>query len=251
MMLTLQIGSHTSPIDEPQETFIVPAEVVRSGPTGLGLRFLFAIVEDRRKLYRFLFHWKPALANASARRRPVQEPAHGGSLGTIYPSKRQGQALVEFCLIFPLLFLLVVNVVNFGAFLYDWISVANATRAGSQYWITGDATFTAPSAPGETAVAAVVRADLAALPNGSTALVKACTFYNPTNGSVTPTCVGDTFTTAAPPTDPEFATSVSATLDVKFTYNPIIPLWGFPKLGIVATLPSTVIQRQVVMRVLQ
>ena len=44
---------------------------------------------------------------------------------------RKGQALIEFSLVLPLLFLLIVNVINFGAMMYAWICVSNASRAGS------------------------------------------------------------------------------------------------------------------------
>src|SRR4051794_26574796 len=47
-----------------------------------------------------------------------------------------GQSLVECALVIPLLLLLIVNVVNFGAFLYAWITVANAARTGAQYLTT-------------------------------------------------------------------------------------------------------------------
>ncbi len=40
----------------------------------------------------------------------------------------KGHSLVEFSLILPFLFLLIVNVVNFGGMLYAWVTVANAAR---------------------------------------------------------------------------------------------------------------------------
>src|SRR5207247_8711258 len=50
-----------------------------------------------------------------------------------------GQALIEFALILPLLLVLIVNVVNFGAFFFAWITVANAARSGAQYMCLGGA----------------------------------------------------------------------------------------------------------------
>jgi len=45
--------------------------------------------------------------------------------------ERKGQALIEFILVLPILFLLILNLVNFGGFFYAWITVANAARAGA------------------------------------------------------------------------------------------------------------------------
>ncbi len=39
-------------------------------------------------------------------------------------SRGAGQSLVEFALVLPLLFLLIVNAINFGGFFYAWITVA-------------------------------------------------------------------------------------------------------------------------------
>ena len=50
----------------------------------------------------------------------------------------RGQSLIECALVLPLLMLLIVNVVNFGAIFYAWISVANAARTGAQYFTTGE-----------------------------------------------------------------------------------------------------------------
>ena len=49
-----------------------------------------------------------------------------------------GQALVESALVLPLLFLLVINVVNFGGMLYAWITVSNAARTGADYMVRGE-----------------------------------------------------------------------------------------------------------------
>jgi Flp pilus assembly protein TadG len=160
----------------------------------------------------------------------------------------KGQALVEFILIFPLLFLLIVNVMNFGLFIYEWITVANAARAGAQYWITGRATVYSPSTPIESQVVSVITTDMSSLPNNGSLEVEACT-NNDTSGTPSITCQGSSMG-ATPPADPEHASYASATVDVKYTYQPLIPLWSFPSLNIYATLPSTTIHRQAVMRVM-
>ena len=51
--------------------------------------------------------------------------------------------------------------------------------------------------------------------------------------------------------DPEAPAYTLATVDVTYTYKPLIPLFSFPKLGISATLPATTIHRKAVMRMLQ
>ena len=232
MILTLQIDPNGARGGTPPEAIAVQAEIVRTSASGIGIKFVFPAVDDRRKLLQFLSNWKPTPASAN------------GASKALGASSRQGQSLTEFAFIFPLLFLLVVNVVNFGTFMYAWITVANAARAGSQYWVTGGATVFAPSTPTEAQVAAVVTKDANSLPNRASLEVEACT-----NDNGTVKCAGS-YKTVTPPADPEATSYVSATIDVKYTYQPAIPLWPVPGLNIHATLPSTTIHRQTVMRVM-
>lgn len=155
-----------------------------------------------------------------------------------------GQALVEFSLLFPLLFLLVVNTVNFGAFLFAWITIANASRTGSQYWVQGSASINTPSGASAAQVSAVVTQDISSLPNRSSLIVRVCK----NNNSVV-TCAGAG--SNVPPADPEPLSYISTTTDVTYTWQPLIPLWNFASLGIYATLPPTTIHRRTVMRMLQ
>ena len=150
----------------------------------------------------------------------------------------RGQALIEFALVLPVLFLLVINVVNFGGMLSAWVVVANAARAGAQYMIMSDAWLFGPSAPSAAAVTAIVTNDLSSLPNRQSAQVSVC--IN----------VGGTASPAgcAAPADPEAANFNSASVNVTYTYRPLIPLWSFPRLGIHLTTPPTTIHRRVVMR---
>ena len=78
--------------------------------------------------------------------------------------KRNGQALVEFALVLPLLFLLIINVVNFGAFFFAAVGVANAARAGADYLMLGPASAANSSLPTLSQVSTVVQDDLASLP---------------------------------------------------------------------------------------
>jgi Flp pilus assembly protein TadG len=158
--------------------------------------------------------------------------------------RERGQSLIEFSLIFPLLFLLIVNVVNFGSFMYDWITVASAARAGAQYMITGGASVFGPDTPIGTQVRTLITNDISSLPNKSSLVVAVCT-----NNSG----VALTGTTLCTSTDPETSSPIPYTIaqiDVTYTYTPMIPLWKFPGLGVNATLPTTTIHRAAVMRVL-
>ena len=163
----------------------------------------------------------------------------------------EGQALIEFSLVLPLLFLLIVNVVNFGAMMYAWICVSNASRTGAQYYITSGASVGAPSPPSAAAVRTLVVNDLHPLPNSANAQV--CVALST---SVSWSCTaGATAPATLPAADsgegsPAIVFPVGA-VDVSYPYQPLIPLWSFPRLGIRATLPPTTVHRRAVMRILQ
>jgi len=158
-------------------------------------------------------------------------------------NRQNGQSLVEFALLVPLMFLFVVNVVNFGGFFFGWITVANAARAGAQYAVMGGASVMAPTPPTASQIAAVITQDVSSLRNRASLVVRVC---SNNNGTITPNTCPSTI-----PADPEPATYVLTTIDVTYTYQPFIPLWNFSALGIRATLPPTVIHRQTIMRMLQ
>jgi Flp pilus assembly protein TadG len=164
---------------------------------------------------------------------------------------RKGQALIEFSLMLPLLFLLIVNVINFGGMLYAWICVSNAARTGAQYFITGDATVGSPAIPSTAAVKTLVLNDLHPLPNSANAQV--CVSAS---NSVTVDCNTGSGPAGTPPAvdtaegSPAVTFPVGA-VDVTYTYLPFIPLWDFPALHIHATLPPTAIHRQAAMRILR
>ena len=165
---------------------------------------------------------------------PVGRHVRGVSEGGV-----DGQALVEFALIIPLVFLLVVNAVNFGGFLFAWITVANAARDGAEYMIMSSASPGTPSPATLAQVTALVTNDVTSLLNRTSVVVAICT--NKTTGATACTTLFD----------PEAPAYTLATVDVTYTYKPFIPLFSFPQLGISATLPSTTIHRKAVMRMLQ
>src|SRR2546426_7791946 len=89
-----------------------------------------------------------------------------------------GQALIEFGLVLPLLFLFIVNVVNFGGFFFAWITVANGARAGAQYAIMGGASVSAPTPATSWQIAAVVTQGISSLPNRGSFVVRVCSYHN-------------------------------------------------------------------------
>jgi hypothetical protein len=143
-----------------------------------------------------------------------------------------------------LLFLLIVNVVNLGAFLFAWITVINGARSGAQYAALSSASVGSPPPPSGGQVAALITQDISSLLNRASLTVNVCQNKNGTVTAMSGTCTGVL-------SDPESATYVLTSVDVTYTYNPVIPLFSFPKLGISATLPPTTIHRRTYMRVLK
>src|SRR5882757_8024537 len=81
--------------------------------------------------------------------------------------RNQGQALIEYILVLPLVFVLIVNVVNFGGFFYAFVAVANAARAGADYAILGGATPASSHITSLTAsdITTLITTDAKSLPN--------------------------------------------------------------------------------------
>jgi len=153
----------------------------------------------------------------------------------------------------PLLFLLVVNVVNFGGLFSAWITVTHATRSAAQYAITGPAYLGYGSnyglkqaPPTNDDVVAILgvspdgkwtncpHGDLCSLPNRPSIKVTVCTNNKAFGVTPTITCPVD----ESKFIDPEPATSMVATVDVSYRYCPLIPFWEFPALGIHSTLQA-------------
>jgi Flp pilus assembly protein TadG len=165
-------------------------------------------------------------------------------------SSTEGQALIEFALILPLLLLLVVNVMNFGSFFFAWITIANAARSGAQYLSLGGASVGSPKAATSTQIYNLASADIYTLENRTSLAVRVCTKKFGINAVCTQTGAG-TFTDPPADTRPEAPLFLMGWVDVKYTYRPIIPGFSFPSLGVYATLPPLTLHRQSVMRVIQ
>lgn len=156
---------------------------------------------------------------------------------------RQGQALLEFALVLPLLFLLIVNVVNLGSFLYAGITVANAARTGADYMMMGPAYAGHRAFPSAGDITTLVRGDLASLPNGASAVITVCTNNQ---GAIQPP--GTCLATVA---DSQPTTSVVGQVTITYAYAPLIPFWDFPSLRVHLTLPRSTIRRQATTRLVQ
>lgn len=152
-----------------------------------------------------------------------------------------GQALIEFVLVLPLIFLLILNLVNFGGFFYAWITVANAARAGADYAVLGGASAGAPGTPTPTQVYNMIAAEIASLPNSASLAVNICQRYNATTTTLRGSC-------SSIPADPETTSFTLTSIYVSYTYQPFITGFTFPRLGIYLTLPPTTVYQSAQMR---
>lgn len=62
LLLTLQICSNGGQDTRPPDSIMVPAEVVRTSPQGMGLRFAFRSMSELQSFLEFLGRWNPNLA---------------------------------------------------------------------------------------------------------------------------------------------------------------------------------------------
>jgi hypothetical protein len=231
LTVLLQGQSGNEEAAEEPESRSVSCRVVRHGPDGIGVAFMFSKPEERKSLEQFL-------------RRTLKDDMRA----VVAPARNsEGQALVEFALMVPLLCLLIVNAVNFGAFFFGWITVANAARAGAQYAVMAGASVNSPPQTTAAAVVRLITNDFTSLLNGTSPTVNVC-IYSGATIEPSPyqqgTCSGSS-------SDPESARYIGAVVDVTYNYTPPIPLFDFPTLGIHATLPPTTIHRRTYMRVIQ
>jgi Flp pilus assembly protein TadG len=208
----------------PTVSICIPARVARHGSDGVGVEFVFNNKREEERFRTFL---------AAIPAQPAESAVFKGA------PRREGQALVEFALIVPLVFLLAVNAVNIGGFLFAWITVANAARSGAEYMGMSSHSPGSPAPATLAQITALVTNDVASLKNRSSVVVAMCT-----NSTTAANGCTSLF-------DPEAPAYTLATLDVTYTYQPFIPLFSFPRLGISATLPPGTIHRKAVVRMLQ
>jgi len=149
-----------------------------------------------------------------------------------------GQAIIETVLAMPLLLLVVLNAVNMGYVYLMAINLAAAPRVAAEYSIMG---FQTPAASAlanagpittNTTVSYLARRDMTGAINApTTASVQVCSQTVSINASGVAGCTSfgsATFTGSAAAADPEAPSFVLNRVDVKYTFNPIIPgrIWS-------------------------
>jgi Flp pilus assembly protein TadG len=164
----------------------------------------------------------------------------------------RGASLVEFVLVVPVLFLLILNAVNFGGFFYAWITVADAARAAANYAILGGASAGSLTLASGTQINSVITQDISSLAASNPALiVDICTNANGTITTVYTS--GGSCTSTNTPADPEPSNYTLTSVVVSYSYTPLISssAFRFPRLGIYLTIPPATITRTVMMRSIQ
>ena len=227
LMITLQCGVE---VTDPEAAVAIACRVVRHGTDGVGVNFMPTGKKERQALRRLI----RSAANATAY---AYHPGRGAS----------GQAIVEYALMVPLLFLLIVNAFNFCGFIYCWLTVADAVRAAADYASEDSSTATSPATPSVTAITTLVQNATAGLPDYSTSNPTVTVCEN-NNGTVTTfgSTSGCPAGVANPPADPESsALYATVAVDVTYTFSPLIAGSAFLRFGLPA-LPSTIHRRIVV-----
>ena len=220
------------PIEEPQLSTVIAGQIVHRDSGTIGVEFLLPDKASKVEFRRFLAKAKSSAENRKAR------------------SAMAGQSVVEFVLLMPLLMFLVINTVNWGGFIFAWITVANASRAAAEYAILDGASASTPVPATATQIQNLVynsgagSGDASTLPNRASLAVNICKNYNSTVTTVSGTCTGV-------PADPAPALYVLTSIDVTYTYKPFIPLFKFPGTGINLTLGNKTVHRRTQMRRLQ
>jgi Flp pilus assembly protein TadG len=216
--------------EDPDRCLIVKAKVVRTGDDGVG--FTFVTPDDPERISR----------------ENLQDGADKKMIDRFLRqlSSERGQALIEYILVLPLIFLLIINLVNFGGFFFAWIGVSNAARAGADYAALGGTSAGALASATGAQVTALITNDVASLRNNPSVSINVCR----RNGSTAVTLAG-TCTLANLTADPEPTAYVLTQVDVTYTYVPFIPATlRFPGLNIYLTIPPTTIHRRAVVRTL-
>lgn len=223
LMMTLQRKAGFP--DDDGTSITVQSKVIRSGPDGVAMSFMAS-----NEASVFADH-----GNATAGKKSIKR-----FLESVLEDR--AQSLVEYILVLPVIFLLIVNLVNFGAFFYAWITVSNAARAGADYAILGGLSAGSPSTPTGALVNNIITQDVLSLPNRASVVVNVCRNINGTLTALYGTCT-------SPGSDPEPTSFQTITIDVTYTYQPLIPAgFQFAGLNVYATIPSTTIHRKAVMR---
>jgi Flp pilus assembly protein TadG len=238
VMMTLQRKDSFD--GEADRSITVQSKVVRSGTDGVAL--IFVPEENGYK------HAANGASNGNGHFATAGRKAISRFLQQIRNGR--GQSLVEFVLILPVVLILIVNVVNFGAFFYAWITVSNAARAGADFAILSGASAgsLATSTANPALITQLITNDILSLPNRASLVVNICQ----NDVGATPAVTTLAGTCSGIPSDPEPTNYVLLTVDVTYIYQPLIRAgFQFSGLNVFATIPSTTIHRRAVMRELR
>ena len=121
-----------------------------------------------------------------------------------------GQSLIEFALTVPSCCCSRQHR-KLWSFLFSWVTVANAARAGAQYWVLGSASISSPTPATAAQVTTLITSEVSSLLNRSSVQVRVCT-----NNNAVVTCTGPG--SAVAPADPEPLSFRSASVDVTYTF---------------------------------
>lgn len=156
----------------------------------------------------------------------------------------EGVALLEAAVALPLLVVLMLNVANFGMYIYAWVTVNNAARALLEYRVYNGVVIGYPSSPSVTQMQNLVTAEVSSLPNSASVTWEVCSNLN---GSITCQGPGTAFT---PDTDPQATHYTLHSAKVWYTFNTLFAPVTLPLGYTVSGLPGSV-SRQVSMRSMQ
>jgi hypothetical protein len=153
---------------------------------------------------------------------------------------QRAQAIVEAALLVPLLVVLLINVVNFGAYIFAWVTVDTAARTAVNYQTYNGVALGYPAQPSFSAVQTLVNADVVAL---GTPMV---TSSNPSleicsNDANTIQCSTGPY---SPPSDNEPTFYTIYSVDITYAFQPLLG-------SSLSFLSNSTIHRQVAMRSLQ
>ena len=134
----------------------------------------------------------------------------------------RGQALAEFALVAPLLFLLIFGIIEFGRFIFSYEVLNNATREGARYAIVHGSNSLCPSGP---------------MPGGATS-PSSCA--DPSGAAVKAQVVNNAFTLGVTPSqvavswpDVDNGRGHDVQVLTTYTFRTIIPL-PIPAIGMTA-----------------
>jgi hypothetical protein len=154
---------------------------------------------------------------------------------------QRAQAVIEAAILLPLMVVLLINVVNFGAYIFAWVTVDTAARTAVNYQTYNGVALGYPAIPSFSTVQDLVNADVASLktPKATASSNPALEICRNHNGIIN--CSTGSY---SPPSDNEPTSYTIYSADVTYTFNP-------PFGSTLSFLQRSIVHRQVVMRSLQ